>query len=648
MLDLSNEIKNNIVNDFMYDENEDFIDLAGFIDDSYQDENLEKIDTNEEKVESILDTFYGNREFDLNQDYWLTQDLQFKTFLVDHIYQRMKKAIEDSSTLYFKEIITILALLSLGKNRTIFYSYSQYNEKNLLGLFEDYHSELLINIDSDPELFEVNFTHYLLLLEALNEICIINAVDLLRKKTINSLIENMIFSINTIKASLELNENKLDKLNNLQGKFMLYYTHIPYFSSKDKDADTLIKEFEYNLERIIDGYLLLKPQKQQNLYKKTLLLNSSFLILTLLYKLENNHKTINIESLDHIVFTINNQCFPPQNIVVHSIEELKNILLDIFAYTQTHNSDLKHNDMINYVIQTDDLGINNLITIHNIILYANDITNTALISIAQKLLELERFDNDYHEHYKLKTLETIFIKLTSNDIDQSDIEPLFEQIIQYFTISKTATHMMNLVAKIYLDIALYYSNTQNDIQKTLQYYHIYQTINDQFMNNIEYNQLHEQLMINYANQYLRLLQLNKLEIPKNQLIHIGNTFVSKNLPIEQLKTKEHINNFFADMINEILYSNQLSETKISQSISLKISHELFFGLCELKIIGLGTNIITEDIGYETVKEHLFSQYYIEYKYPYAYKESFFKIYNKHKDFISMNIQNLIRSFVLKV
>ena len=56
-------------------------------------------------------------------------------------------------------------------------------------------------------------------------ICSFNAIDFIAKKSIQYFIDLMTESINIIKFTILLDKNKLNKLNNIQGKYLYYFSY---------------------------------------------------------------------------------------------------------------------------------------------------------------------------------------------------------------------------------------------------------------------------------------------------------------------------------------------------------------------------------------------------------------------------------------
>lgn len=145
---------------FLYNLNDDYASLTNYISDLY----IKNIDIPEDIATE------------------LTQNINYRTFLLSNIKNRMKNILIDNTTIIFKEIITIVNLLSMGKNFNIFESYNFYNIEQLGLLFREYEIKLQELNGIEDENFNLTFELYVLLIEAINELCMINSTDILRKK----------------------------------------------------------------------------------------------------------------------------------------------------------------------------------------------------------------------------------------------------------------------------------------------------------------------------------------------------------------------------------------------------------------------------------------------------------------------------------
>jgi hypothetical protein len=652
MINVAEELIDFNFDNLLYKDEDDFFDIEQF-----KKQNLDSIEDDfkslntQSKINYITNRFFSSKDF--NQDIidTLKYDMEFKTQLLSHIHTRMQKVINDSSVLYFKEIITIIALLSLGNKYTIFHDYSDFDESLIEQLFRDYESFLIQLQQENQENFELTFKYYITLLEAFNEICIINATDIRRKRTIKNIIDLLTQSINLLKFQIMLDDDKISILNNIQGKFLLYYTHVPFFKLENKTNQLLAKQFQLNLEKQCDGYFLIQSSfedtndnKLDN-FKFTLLTNATFLILTLLKKFEQSNSIEDINLLDPLIEILNKECFTPIQIDIQNHKQLKNDLLNLFAYTYSKKSDFTYTNLLEYINTTDDINIKNLEILQNIIVFADDIDEQLLLGILSKILNTPKYNNDYHEYFKLKIIDTISLKFIYKS-NNEDFIPIINSILNYTQKYNTASHLMELFAKFYLNAALYYCKLpEKYIDKVQEVYYIYEQITGKYAFANEYQSIIGQILENHGLQYIQKLSIND-KLNQDNLTDIAISMIYANNPsYNELKYRSKINNQINTIMKNQL-SSKIDKKTLHDTICDCFNHNIFFGLATIDIVGLNINeSYNLDQGYETITNELFGNYKIIYRYPYAYKKSFMDIYESNKDFIQTSITNLIYLYI---
>lgn len=281
----------------------------------------------------VSDLYIKNKEIPEDIATELTQNINYRTFLLSNIKNRMKNILIDNTTIIFKEIITIVNLLSMGKNFNIFESYDFYNIEQLGLLFREYEMKLQELNGVEDENFNLTFELYLLFIEAINELCMINSTDILRKKLINSIIEAISETINITKFNVKLKMHEVNSLNNILGKLLFYYSHVPYIDSSNKEPQYLIDEFKFNFEKVCEGYNLSKNtnfanEENSNEYYSIFLNSSTTLLLTLLYKLESKYPKEEYNQLEKFedIITLYDHMITHKSIeVFNNLESFKRI-----------------------------------------------------------------------------------------------------------------------------------------------------------------------------------------------------------------------------------------------------------------------------------------------------------------------------------
>ncbi|OUR70162.1 hypothetical protein A9Q76_08100, partial [Arcobacter sp. 31_11_sub10_T18] len=135
-------------------------------------------------IEYIISLYLENKDIPKDIIDVVKNNLSFKTFLLQEIQHKMDNIILNSSTILFKELVSIINLLSFGKNYKIFTTYNFYSFENIAKLFRDYEEYLSILEKENKANYELTFQFYITLIETFNELCILNQTDVLRKKTI--------------------------------------------------------------------------------------------------------------------------------------------------------------------------------------------------------------------------------------------------------------------------------------------------------------------------------------------------------------------------------------------------------------------------------------------------------------------------------
>ena len=98
----------------------------------------------------------------------LQYNVPYKTYLLTNIQKRLQNIISDSSTSFFREIETILNLLSLGEYYNILEDYNNYSMDKISKMFREYETFLSQLKSADIENFNITFNYYLQLIETFN------------------------------------------------------------------------------------------------------------------------------------------------------------------------------------------------------------------------------------------------------------------------------------------------------------------------------------------------------------------------------------------------------------------------------------------------------------------------------------------------
>jgi GGDEF domain-containing protein len=624
--------------------------------------NDELIQSDENKFIAIINyssnLYYQNKELPEDLRIIFLKNYPFKNSINTHLEKKVLNLIKNDSAYFFKEITTLIHLLCLGQKYEIFNSYNSYNYDAISELFRFYEDTLREQKD-DKELFNATFQSYVILLTTYTQLCIINATDIIRKKSINKIIDLMTETINMLKFSLALDEKYMNKINNVLGEHLYYFSHFSYITIKKDDLDYSLKEYYLYLERQTDGYQLAKSSKfgGNGLHSKDeefiiFKNNASFLLLTLLQKLNVSFSDDNYFSNKNFqkILELYYQKFSLKTIEIHIAKdekEFKDKLLNslLYNYHTTSNEILTYTSIIdNFILEGSNFSNTNLETIHNILLFADDIDDYKYINIAQILVNTTSIHNDYHEYFKLKTFDVI-INYFIDKNNTNEINELLEKICIYVTKNKTASHLLSAYSKIYLSLALYYSYFTNEkelIQKGKTFYAIFIQTNGMEMLKNQYKYINSKLLINLGKYYQKELKIEDVILSNTMYFNLSKDLIKRYLMNRELALKFEINHGITKITNEIYKNPKLSYKDIHKVLVDLISNKVFHGLCQVHITGLEDEKITFfDTGYKKYTIKMNEKYSLLFIFPTIYEENFKYILNYNKDFIKNNIDNIL-------
>ena len=219
----------------------------------------------------------------------------FKEQINIFVEKKLLNLTKNDSIYFFKDLNIMLHLLSVGTNEKIIESYNNYNLDSLSNLFRFYETKLKSLFPNDEKLFNLTFDSYIILLRTITQLCSFNSIDIIAKKNIKYFIELMTETINILKFNIMLEEEKIQKLNNIQGKYLYYFSYMDDIKFEINNLNTTLKNYLLNLERQEQGYIVSKESnfgsQIENLDSQEFLIfkkNSSILILKLIQELKNS------------------------------------------------------------------------------------------------------------------------------------------------------------------------------------------------------------------------------------------------------------------------------------------------------------------------------------------------------------------------
>ena len=577
----------------------------------------------------------------------LKENLNLKNYILEITEEKIIHLLSDNNTIIYKEIVNIVNLLSFGENYNIFISYNNYNLTNLKQRFRDFENSLK-EVEKNKDLFLTTFNLYICFLKTIIKLCVIIAINVHRKNIIENILEIIKESINIIKYTIKIEDAQLEFLNILLGDILFNFSHVKYIETKDKNISDIIKQFNFDLEKLHNGYLIYKKSSEDNNNKLYLsFLNSvSNLLSILIYKIEKDFtKKVEEKDLLNNSFRLYKKIIEHENIdEIESIYDFKNILENnfIYIYNKSNNQSLKIDEIIETFLNKNEFSNLDLEIIHSLILFSNKIEEKTLLELIHKLINLEKFKNDYYEFFKIKICDVIITKFINNNYFNLPLN-LIENLIIYIEKNMVSSHLISSYSKIYLTLSLYYSFFDNDenIEKSKFFHYKYSAINDHNFLEKEFLDINNKILENYAKNLIDTFEL-PIETDINKFIPLGKRILNKFYKQEKLNSRNKINEKLSNIITEIFTNENLEAEELNLYIRNFISNDIFYGLTFIDVIGFcKENYIPRDIGYEQITINLIENYNLKITYSSVYKDIFETIYKENEKYIKQNLINLI-------
>ncbi len=577
----------------------------------------------------------------------LMGNINLRNYILEISEEKINHLLSDNNTIIYKEIVNIVNLLSFGKNYEIFISYNNYNLTKLEERFKDFENNLN-ELKENENLFLTTFNLYICFIKTIVKLCVILSIDVHRKNIIENITETIQESINNIKYTIKLKDTHINLLNILLGDLLFNFSHIKYIDTKGKDITYLIEQFNFDLEKLHNGYLIHKKSFEEKNHKLYLsFLNStSNLLSILIYKIEKEFpdKLEKKELLENS-FSLYKKIIEHETIKeIKSIYDFKIILENnfVYIYNKSNKQDYKTDEIIETFIKKDNFTNLDLEIIHSLVLFSSDLEDKILLNLVQKLIDLEKFKNDYYEFYKIKICDVIINKfINKNNFDLP--KELIENLIEYIEKNMISSHLITSYSKIYLTLSLYYSFFRNDenIEKSKLLHYKYSAINSDIFLEKEFLNINNQILENYAKNLIDSLKLS-IETDIEKYIQLGKRVLEKFYKQEKLNSRNKINEKLSNIITKIFTNENLEAEELNLYIRNFISNDIFYGLTFIDITGLcKEDYIPRDIGYEQISIDLIENYSLKITYSSVYKDIFETIYKENEKYIKQNLINLI-------
>lgn len=648
-------------------ENLDTNNLLAIDNDNFEVQNLLKIYNLEEEgslvntidaqysiVTSFISKIYlENKDLPDDLKDFIKNSYNYRIYLLKDIETRMKDIITKTSVNIFKEIYILLNLLSNGKNYNLIDETNEFSTQKLQELLLDYEVQVCEEfLRNDEKSFELSFSFYLSLLELLNEVCIINSIDIQRRKNINAILELMTSSITNTKSKITLDKNRIDSLNAILGKMLLYFTNLTYLSIDSINKNIVIQKYVFMLEKIFDGYNLLNQDKN---YYITFLEKIVTLVLTLIYKLKSklhieNIKLSDSKELEDLFNLYNKHVNENEVIQSDNLNDFRDKLLLKYKliHSSTKNSSLDENlDLIDYFISQEEISNVDMIILHNIVLYSDNISKEKLDNLFSSLLEKNKYDNDYFEYYKLKIIDRILQKYISLKIETSKNQYI-EQIITYVEKNNLVSHLTGIYSKIYLSLSLYFSYEKLIVsqEKSKEFYFIYKRLDNNSYLEKEFHSINKQILFNYGKNYFQEFNFRtQVNFSNVQFIQIGQNLINSFIKQKDLEIENNSLLSIETLTKSILDMNEPNEKWLNKEIESLVIDKIFLGLVKAEIVNTEEEDKKVEVGFDFIELDLINDYKMKLYYSSFYKNAVIKLLESKKEFIQLVVQNILKNYL---
>lgn len=553
-----------------------------------------------------------------------------------YIEKKLLNITKKDSIYFFKDINIMLHILSIGTNQKILESYNDYNFDSVSNLFRFYENRLKQLFLTNKELFSLSFDSYIILLRTITQLCNFNSIDEIAKRSIKYFIELMTESINLLKFNVLLDKTQLNKLNNIQGKYLYYFSYIDNIVFDIDDLKTTFENYFLMLERHEAGYIISSEsgfgEETQNLDSQEFLIykkNSSILILKLIKDLKANldeESYFKQEEFQRILrfFYKKFSIYHSNDDVAQSLKvfqkDLLNSLLLNYHIDQDFKKQLDYHLIIDdFIFSQKSLSNTNIEIIFQLLYFTDDIALYKYHLISQILVQHNPINNDYHEYFKL-AIFNLCINKSIHVKYNTDLENVLKKIYNYINDYKIASHLLSVYSKIYLSLSLLYSQNQIDIEKAKKLYATFVQINGLEILKNEYNEINLKILSN-------------IQLPADFI-------VDEFLKNKNIKLKNELDN----IKNKI--EKNLLETEIKTSLATFISNEIFHGVCETTIFNIEENLTILDAGFEEYQIVL-QKYIIRLVFTSVYKSNFLSIFENNKSFLENDVYKILNNFKQK-
>lgn len=613
----------------------------------------------------------SNWNFQHNQFNIYFNNLDFLSKVNDYVEPRLKKILIESNIYTFDELSKFISILWMWKYSEIIIDLNSFNIEDLKKLTLEYINKL--NSTNQKTEFDIIFKSYLMLINSINTLCILDQVNTYRKKLIPEIVSILRKSIETLMSNWEklefLDQNNINSLQYYLWLLWINFSHSDYYFKEKSWMDDITKEFLNISKRqkkwfnnCVESKFWNNPQKEK-LINSVYIWNYSFSLSVLIYKIwENNYnELLRDNSFIEILKTLWNYYWEENYFLDKDIEFIKNFCNNIFSWIYYDEDFLKldqkaHNpknvieDFCTEIKDKNDYVIE---SIHNLVLF-NNLEEKTLYDLWNKLIEIEPYNNYSFEFYKLKILDLIVEKL-KNSWDFNTLKKLYNWVLTYVENNKTASQLFYAYSSLYLSVSYCLSiNSNIEFQNlSVNTFIKFLKFNENIKGVITKYDINEIYSNIWNSTIANILWNEKLELynpTRSDLIKTWKEVVRKAMISYDTTLEVQIEKKLSIILEKALdHHDSIDDKYLLEQLSLVVSNEIFYWLSKINIIEKQDKYISrKDNNWSSyIKENLSDKHEIVFYYPSIYKEIFEEIHKAKIDYVKKVVNQIMNVYYNK-
>lgn len=605
----------------------------------------------------------------------LKQYFNDTTFLSEvnrYVWENLTTVLTKSSVYTFDEISSFITILWMGKYHEIINDLNTCNIWDLSSLINEY--LLKLKKSNNQKNFDIYFQSFLMLINSINTLCILDQVNTYRKKLIPQIISTIRHWLEFITLNQDkfefLSKENINSLNHYIWLLWINFSHSDYYYKEQVCIEDLTKEYYNIAKRQIKWFQSSKDSnywnnlsKEKNI-NRVFLWNFAFWLSLLIHKSKVfwEEELIKNSNFIEILKILWNYFGEETKFLNYSIDELKNLCNNVFSwffYNEKPEEFIVNQKSIdNVILDFTNTDIENedwvIESIHNLVLF-NNFSPEKLFQLWNYLLSIPPYNNYSFEFYKLKILDLIIEQLSKNENDNLNFK-LSQKVLDYVDKNKTASQLLYAYSSLYLSISYSLSLQKNELNQSLAVNTFIKFL--KFNKNMNWVKLKYNLDDIYYNLWsFRVISilgesgLSYYDVKSEDVIKVWKAFIENWITNYDTQLNSKIKDKLWIILNEAIDENiSIDDTYLFDKLSNLISIEIFYWLAKIRIIETFDSIAYQQKNnWSTIKKiKLWDKHELVFNYPSIYKDIFDKIFDSKISEIEQSVNQVMNAYYSKM